>query len=180
MIQLCKPKAVRLAIKISQSRENLFRDSMGYVVLYPDGSLGSTDGVCMVHSKDAHDADIDEPLFFRPLSSVPLSTSAVSYSIGDDLCSMTESRPRSEQTFDIETSRGVRMPSLHKALPGSMTPVAGETPLFDSVIGGRIASDYGLKRGVWLKGPWSDRVYLDMTDEGDTVVLAEIRRSHED
>lgn len=151
-------------------------EHLGYVVLYPDGSLGATDGVSMLMSRDAHDADVDSPLYIKGEGSLSLSKTADSYALSDDMVHLIERRPRSEATFDVSVQRGVKMPDLHRAVPTHLTPVAGEAPAFDSIVGGRIASDYGLDRGVWSRGPWADRVYLEGVDEGDLIVLAGIRR----
>lgn len=148
---------------------------MPFVALYPDGSIGATDGVALVHSSGAHDADVAQPLLVRPVRA-SLSSGSTAYRLSDCLTELVEVRPRSEATIDVSVETGARIPSIHKAVPGNLTPVAGEIPLFDSIIAGRLASDYGLKRGVWVKGPWSDRVYLSGVEEGDLVVLAGIRR----
>lgn len=173
MIEFSKPNAVRLALKIAVSAE----PHLGYMALHPDGSVGATDGVALVHSVDAHDADVDRPLYVRPTGRLHLSSTADSYALNLTDGVLIERRPRSEATTEVSVSRGESVPDTHRAVPGRLTPEAGEAPPFDSIIAGRLASDYGLARGVWRRGPWSDRVYLEGTDEGDMVVLAGIRRS---
>lgn len=171
VITFSKPNATRLALKIAAGSQ-----LAPYMVVYPDGSVGATDGVCMVLSRGAHDADMLEPLYVSPSGSLPVSKGSLSYYLDDSMDEMVEVRVRSESRFPVTVSRDGKAPRLHNALPGHLTPVAAEMPLFDSILGGKIAADYGLKRGVWRKGPWDDRVYLDDVDEGDTVVLAAIRR----
>ena len=170
MIEIRKPNAFRLAFKVASRAD----DHLGYVAIYSDGSLGATDGISAVISADAHDCEV--PLFVKPEGSIALSKTADLYQISDDLCTLIEHRPRSEATFDISVQRGLRFPPLHKLVPGHLTPEAGEAPPFDSILAGRLASDYGLDVGVWRRGPWRGRVYLEGTDDGDIVVLAGIIR----
>lgn len=172
MVELTKPNAARLAFKIAAGAD----PHLGFVVLYPDGSLGATDGVSLVLSMGAHDADMLDPLYVAPVGRLHLSGTAHSYALDLAEGVLVERRPRSEASTEVRVSKGEAVPDLHRAMPGSLTPWPDEAPLFDSIIAGRVASEYGLERGVWTRGPGLHRVYLSDAEEGDTVMLAGISR----
>lgn len=170
MIEIRKANALRLALRMAQHAP----EHLGVVALYPDGNLAATDGISLVFSRDAHESEV--PLSIRPGRALPVSKTADSYALDVGESQLVERRPRSEGRIDVEVLRGIDLPKVYVAIPTHLTPVAGEAPPFDSIVAGRIATDYGLERGVWRRGPWDDRVYLEGVDDGDTVVLAGVRR----
>ena len=170
-IELYKLRAARLAFRIASWAPQ----GLGYVKLSPDGSLYATDGVVMVRAEDAHDGRFSGALYVSPASRFTLSKTVerLELRVGDG--SLVEHRPRSEEAHEVDVERDVHFPPVETLIPGHLAELQSP-PHFDSIIGGRVAEAYGLDVGVWGASLVPLAVQLRNTDEGDTVVLAGVRR----
>lgn len=171
MIQLPNVNATRTAFKIASR----FKGETGNVMLAPDGKLFATDGFAMIVSKEAHDGDLTEPMFVSPPVGLSFSKSALGYQLDVAEGALIEERPKSEVSGSVEVKRGLSFPDVYGRIPNHLSREAGETPDFDSIKAGRIASDYGLDVGRWVKGAWEDVVWLYGTEETDMIMLAGLR-----
>ncbi|MCA1807428.1 MAG: hypothetical protein LC687_06245 [Actinobacteria bacterium] len=171
VIELMKANAVRAALRIA----SMAPAHLSVVALYPGGRLVATDGVVMVASEDAHDADISEPLFLRPTSARKGSASAESYRLDIEGGRLIEVRPRSENDIPVEVERGLEYPPYSKLLPSHLSRTHSP-PLFDSIIAGRVAEAYGLELGVWGGCHLENAAALAGVEDGDTVVIAGVKR----
>jgi len=142
VIELTKPNAARLAFKIAAGAD----PHLGFAALYPDGSLGATDGVSLVLSMGAHDADMLDPLYVAPVGRLHLSGTAHSYALDLAEGVLVERRPRSEASTEVRVSKGEAVPNLHRAMPGSLTPWPEEAPLFASRNLSRGGDECGLRQ----------------------------------
>lgn len=159
---------MRLAVHIASSAW----EGLNYVMLAPDGSLWATDTVALLRSLDAHDANLESPLYVEVPRGTKLGDNALSFGLDVAGLTLIERRPRSERVIPIGVKRDIVYPPVARAIPGGMAPVSEHTPAFDSIKAGGLASTYGLKYGVWSRGPWRNRVYLRGVDPGDMVILA--------
>lgn len=171
MIELPNANATRTAFKLASRTKG----EMGHVMLTPDNKLFATDGFAMIVSSEAHDAELTEPMFVSPPTGLSLSKSALGYKLDVAVGALVEERSRSEVSGSVEVKRGLRFPDVYSRIPSHLTREAGDTPDFDSIKAGRIASDYGLDVGRWVKGAWQDVVWLYGTEETDMVMLAGLR-----
>lgn len=173
MIELNNARATRLAFKIASWAE----DNLSYVMLDPDGSMWATDGYVMIRSLQAHDAEITKPIFVSSKKTT-FSANPERFSLSVEDGTLTEHRARSEASFDAEVRRGIRFPNVRNAIPNhlvvSQKGAKTDTPHFDSILAGRVAHEYGLKRGVWVAGSGVNRVYLKDVEDTDLVMLAGI------
>lgn len=174
-INLHNPSATRLAFKIAHGAD----DHLSWVKLSPDGALYATDGRALVRSYGAHDADLADPLYVRLVGSPSFSRTAESFYLDLDLMILVEERPRSQAQYGLEARTGVDFPPVENLNPGRLSNPSA-APLFDSIRGGRIASDYGLELGVWGPSLVPDTVELLNTDDTDLVLLAGVRKEYAD
>lgn len=173
-IEVTAVRAARLAFKVASGAE----DHLGWVKLSPDGAIYATDGKAFVRARAAHNADLAEPLYVRLVGNPSFSRTAEGFTLDLDLMVLTEHRPRSEAQYNLEARTAVRFPLVENLNPGRLSsPTAA--PLFDSIRGGRIASDYGMELGVWGPSLVPDTVELLNTDDGDLVLLAGVRMEGE-
>lgn len=173
MIRLTKPPAVRAALTIAHGAwENL-----AVVRLDPDGTLWATDGVVIIRSKEAHDADISEPLYVGAPKSYRTNGGEVGYRLDVGEGVLIEERPRSEREWQVEVSRGRPYPNVAAVMPGNLAKRMVTSPVFDSIRGGKVAEAYGLSLGVWGPGHKKDFVELEGLDDGDTIIMARVRRT---
>lgn len=171
MIELPNVNATRTAFKLASR----FKGETGNVMLAPDHKMFATDGFAMIVSNNAHDADLTEPMFVSSPVGLSFTKSALGYKLNVEEGTLVEERPRSEISGNVEIKRGLRFPDVYSRIPSHLTRMAGETPDFDSIKAGRIASDYGLDVGRWVKGAWDDVVWLYGTEETDMIMLARLR-----
>jgi len=192
MIHLGKPKAVRAALTIAHGASTVMKhvghgpedvlvdrgdyNIMAHVRLDPDGVLWATDGVAVIRSLDAHDADISEPLYIECPQGYRVNGGEVGYTLDVAEGTLTEARPRSERVWQVNTRTRVRYPPVARLMPGNLTERALVYPQFDSIRGGKLAEAYGCPIGLWLPGHREDLVELVDLDEGDTIYLASVRR----
>lgn len=167
-IELYNPEATRLAFRLAQSGE----DHLKWVYLSSDGTLFASDGFAMVMSKQSH--EIERDLYVRMTKYTRLSTSGASYTIDTDADTLTEHRPRSQETYGIELTEYVPFPNVYRRIPHRLTSWPKEIPPFDSIRAGKIAGDYGLERGIWYGGPGTDAVHLSDVGPNDLVILAAV------
>lgn len=170
-IVLHKIRAARLAFKVAAWAP----DGLGYVKLSPDGSLYATDGLVMVKAAECHAGTFARPLFLSARSRFTVSKTAerLELFVGDG--TLVESRPRSSESYAVDVEKDVSFPSVETLIPGHLAELRSP-PLFDSILGGKVADAYGLERGVWAASRVPRAVQLLDTDVGDIVVLAGIRR----
>lgn len=169
MIDLPSPKAVNAAFTIA----NMGHKDMQYVKLASDGFMYATNGFAAIVSEGQHDTQ----MFIRATKKPSLSGSAVSVHLDVEESQIVEVRPRSEARHDVEIIKEVPYPPVEN-LRASHLWTTPQQPLFDSIPAANIANAYGLSRGVWSAGPSPEgapRVYLQGTEEGDTILLSCIR-----
>lgn len=173
MIKFHNASATRLAFKIASWADG----NLGHVMLDADGSMWATDGYVMIRSLNAHDAEITKPIYVS-CSKTTFSASPEGFSLDIQEGVLIEHRPRSESSFEVAIKRGIRFPNVRNAIPNhlviSRQGVKTDTPHFDSIIAGKVAHEYGLKRGVWVAGSGVNRVYLHGVEDTDLVILAGI------
>lgn len=173
MIELHNTRATRLAFKIASWADG----NLGHVMLDPDGSMWATDGFVMIRSVQAHDAEVTKPIFVSPKKTT-FSVNPEGFSLSTEEGVLIEHRARSEASFDVEIKRGIRFPNVRNAIPNhlniSRKGDKTDMPHFDSILAGKVAHEYGLKRGIWVAGSGVNRVYLKDLDDGDLIILAGI------
>lgn len=175
-IRIQSVRAARLAFKVAHGAD----EHLGWVKLTPDGSLYATDGVLFVRSHEAHDADMDGPLYVKLLGNPTFSKTAEAFDLDVEDLVLIEHRPRSEARHDVKVYAGdLDYPPVENLNPGRLADFHA-APLFDSIRAGRAASDYGMDIGVWGPSLVPDAVQLVNVDGGDLVVLAGIRVANGD
>lgn len=150
-------------------------DGLRWVRLDPDGTLWATDGIALIRSLEAHTGDIAQSLYVSAPDGYRPNGNEVGYRLDVSECILKEERPRSSRDWTVQVTTGVKYPPVANIIPNHFQRDAKLRPEFDSIVAGRLADAYGLKRGVWVAGPHPDRVYLRGVSEGDLVVLAGTR-----
>lgn len=162
---------MRLALTIAKGANS----GLQWVRLDPDGTLWATDGIALVRSLGAHTGDITQALYVSAPDGYRPNGNEVGYQLDVSECILKEERPRSSRDWVVQVSKDVPYPPVANIVPNHFQRDADLRPEFDSIVAGRLADAYGLKRGVWVAGPHPDRVYLRGVSEGDLVVLGGIR-----